>query len=337
MPITARPSESRLPNPASFAIQHQLFNGTTWHSRLLPSVHKFAYPYRYWGVNISALAAGQALPEVATSVFTKLAKLKRLKGLSLFSAQHKALQRFCPADYIALDLINEKSISNDSHSTNSVTATSEGLSAAQALEQRLQQAFIAHTGSAPVGDMLGLLVCRNAGLYFSPVNFYLGFDNNHLPSHLLAEVSNTPWNKRHYYGFLLEGADTEFCHDKDFHVSPFNPIDQQYRWQVSVKPQPSEQDKSAAYDRLQIRIAINISDARGEVLKTGVKMSGEPMTAATVSHSLRQNPLMNVSSLSRIYWHAFKLYAIKKVPYINYDEKLADSQQQAAHVKKTQV
>mgnify|MGYP000639809181 FL=1 len=35
------------------ALPHQLFEGTTWHSRLLPSVNKFVYPYRYWGVNIS--------------------------------------------------------------------------------------------------------------------------------------------------------------------------------------------------------------------------------------------------------------------------------------------
>lgn len=54
-----------------------------------------------------------------------------------------------------------------------------------------------------------------------------------------------------------------------------------------------------------------------------------PMTATTIRKSLRKNPLMNLTSLSRIYWHAFKLYAIKKVPYINYDEKLADSEQQS--------
>lgn len=58
------------------------------------------------------------------------------------------------------------------------------------------------------------------------------------------------------------------------------------------------------------------------------------MTEATIRTSLRKNPLMNITSLTRIYWHAFKLYAIKKVPYINYDEKLADSQQQQAANKK---
>lgn len=330
MSTTASLSDSALADTSAHPMPHQLFNGTTWHSRLLPSVHKFAYPYRYWGVNISALAAGQALPEVAVMPLPNSNKtnsskkglfkqglLKKgllQKGLPLFSAQHKALQQFCADDYL-LGLANLESL-NGSEGSEENSKNSN----AQELEQRLLHTFTQHTGSAPTGDILGLVVCRNAGIYFSPVNFYLGFDSHSTPTHLLAEVSNTPWNKRHYYGFLLDGADTEFSHDKDFHVSPFNPIDQQYRWQVSVKKQTD--------NCLKIRIAIDISDVRGEVLKTGVKMSGISMTAATVKASLRDNPLMNVTSLTRIYWHAFKLYVIKKVPYINYDENLADSQQQ---------
>ena len=103
-------------------------------------------------------------------------------------------------------------------------------------------------------------------------------------------------------------------------------IDQLYRWQVKVKKQSD--------NCLQVRIGIDISDERGEVLKTGIKISGVPMTTASVRKSLRQNPLMNMTSLTRIYWHAFKLYAIKKVPYINYDEKLADSQQKEGSMDK---
>ena len=85
---------------------------------------------------------------------------------------------------------------------------------------------------------------------------------------------------------------------------------------------------------LDVRIAINISDKRGEVLKTGIKMSGVTMTASAISESLRTNPLMNITSLMRIYGHAFKLYAIKKVPYINYDETLADSKQDNGNNKR---
>ena len=152
---------------------------------------------------------------------------------------------------------------------------------------------------------------------------------------MLAEVSNTPWDNRHYYGFLLEGECTEFCHDKNFHVSPFNPIDQLYRWQVTIKSTTKNEAKGQPNNGLQVRIAIDISDERGDVLKTGVKMSGTALTDASVRQSLRQNPLMNITSLTRIYWHAFKLYAIKKVPYVNYDEKLVNSQQHPASTQKS--
>ena len=329
------------------ALPHQIFHGTTWHSRLLPNVHKFAYPYRYWGVNITALAAGQALPEVALliaaptknnrSLKSKLANSlllnhRVLKGLLLFSAQHKAVQQFCASDYLqALDKDDnengDKGSSSNEFKAQSFKAKSFQAGSLQSANEqllgRLNEAFIAQTDSAPTGEIIGMLVCRNAGIYFSPVNFYLGFDSAHNPSHLLAEVSNTPWDKRHYYGFLLDGVDSEFCHDKDFHVSPFNPVDQLYRWQVKV----NRQQDNLLRDGLDIRIAIDISDARGEVLKTGIKMTSVPMTAEAIRQSMRENPLINLTSLTRIYWHAFKLYAIKKVPYVGYDEKLADSKQ----------
>lgn len=326
-------------------LPHQIFHGTTWHSRLLPSMHKFAYPYRYWGVNITALAAGQALPEVDIRPFIDNKILKKLpfNKLLLFSGTKKALQQFYPKDYLQeLSGQDKDSLSKNKYFNHNSQPSAKGktpdkhafLTDVQALEQRLRQAFTIQTGSAPTGDMIGMLVCRNAGIYFSPVNFYLGFDSEQNPTHLLAEVSNTPWDKRHYYGFLLDGANTEFCHDKDFHVSPFNPIDQQYCWQVAIKSTVKTETKKQSQNGLQVRIAINISDSRGEVLKTGIKMSGTPMTAITIRESLRKNPLMNVTSLTLIYWHAFKLYAIKKVPYINYDEKLADSQQQQSKAGK---
>lgn len=299
---------------------HQIFQGSTWHSRLLPSVHKFTYPYRYWGINISALIAGQTLLEVNGSSSSDNKGLNKLpfqetllRQVALFSAKHKALQQFYPNDYLQ---------SADFSKSNDETAETKQLDEIAALSQRLSSAFIQQTGSAPLGDMVALVVCRNMGLYFSPVNFYLGFDKLQTPTHLLAEVSNTPWDKRHYYGFLLEGQETSFSHDKNFHVSPFNPIDQLYRWQVSIKS-----DNDLPNRTLEVRIAINISDKRGEVLKTGVKMTGEIMTTASIKESLKRNPLMNITSLLRIYGHAFKLYAIKKVPYVNYNEKLADSDQ----------
>ncbi len=133
-------------------LPHQLFHGTTWHSRLLPSVHKFAYPYRYWGVNITALAAGEVLPEVSTSAVAKPMpnKRKRIKGLPLFSAQYKALQQFCAEDYLHPS-VDDDDADNDKKN---------GLNSAKTLEQRLKKAFVEHAGSAPSGEMMGMLVAE---------------------------------------------------------------------------------------------------------------------------------------------------------------------------------
>lgn len=78
--------------------------------------------------------------------------------------------------------------------------------------------------------MLGQV--RQLGYYFSPVNFYFiqahggeGFQ------YMLAEVTNTPWNEKHCYLVDLHNI---VDHQKQFHVSPFNPMDMTYQWNVKA-------------------------------------------------------------------------------------------------------
>ena len=71
------------------------------------------------------------------------------------------------------------------------------------------------------GSVRAVVHLRYFGIYFSPVNFYYVYDDAGQWQYLLAEVSNTPWNERHYY--LLDATDkSSWQHDKAFHVSPFN-------------------------------------------------------------------------------------------------------------------
>lgn len=307
IPFKDSASQSQHSVPAA-SCPHQIFSGTTWHLRKQPARHKFAYPYRYWGVNITALVAGESLPEVH----------------GWFSTQHKALQHFCVDDYLAQatvegDLQTDSDLASDAESQLMPQPEMTVDGTVQSLLERLNAQFAALTGSMPSGEVIGLVVCRNLGVYFSPVNFYIGFDAEQTATHLLAEVSNTPWDKRHYYAFLLDGVQTEFSHDKNFHVSPFNPIDQQYRWVVNIKP--------SADKTFDVSIAIHISDERGEVFAAGVKLAGEPMSAQTIKTVLKANPIMNFTSVAQIYWHALKLFAVKRVPYIDYAAKLRSSKQ----------
>ena len=317
-PLKNSASQSQHPVLAA-SCPHQIFSGTTWHLRKQPARHKFAYPYRYWGVNITALAAGESLPEV--------------KGL--FSAHHKAVQQFRADDYIAQAASGSDSDTDSEVKTGETVIESVSLNeipldgSAKSLLARLNKQFTILTGSAPEGDVIGLVVCRNLGVYFSPVNFYIGFDAKQTATHLLAEVSNTPWDKRHYYAFLLDGAQTEFSHDKNFHVSPFNPIDQQYRWVVNIKPNTGKPNTSKhnTAKTFDVSIAIHVSDERGEVFAAGVKLAGEPMSAQAIKTALKANPIMNFTSVGQIYWHALKLFAIKRVPYVDYAATLRASKQ----------
>ena len=68
--------------------------------------------------------------------------------------------------------------------------------------------------------MLGQLRCL--GIYFSPVNFYFFGHNDTKFSYMIAEVSNTPWNERHYYLVPLE---KKVNFKKTFSVSPFMDLD----------------------------------------------------------------------------------------------------------------
>lgn len=295
------------------ALPHQILTGTTWHVRHLPSKHKFSYPYRYWGLSLNRLAAGD-FPD-------KLGKA------------WDNLHRFDFADYFQLEKLDETHCENAQSSKNGAKAQlkpsyNQPLSQNVATDKQLQaqlwqhkvlQQFKLLTDSEPTGDILALVVSRNLGFYFSPVNFYIGFDDKGDASHLLAEISNTPWDKRHFYGFKLDGNTSEFSHNKGFHVSPFNPLNQKYSWKVKVVDNPM--------GLKQITLSIEVSDSRGKVFVAGINMKPQAMTTANITKTLTKNPVMNYSSMGRIYWHAFLIYALKKVPYVGYNQLLKDSKQ----------
>ncbi|WP_250162804.1 hypothetical protein [Psychrobacter sp. WY6] len=73
------------------------------------------------------------------------------------------MQQFCPDDYLqGLPLQKSNSLSNLSMSDKQDNCRSNSV---QALNHRLNQAFTEQTGSAPTGDIIGMLVCRNAGIF----------------------------------------------------------------------------------------------------------------------------------------------------------------------------
>ena len=160
------------------------------------------------------------------------------------------------------------------------------------------------TGKPVSGHVCGLLNLRTLGLYFSPVNFYFGFDATGNCSHLLAEVSNTPWNERHHYAYEMDPDRSPLVQDKEFHVSPFNPLDQQYRWHVEPPGQ-------------KVAIRIEVHDRRGHIFNAVLNLQRHPLTAPEVRRQLLRKPVMTISTIFGIYSQALRLY-LKKIPYVPY-------------------
>jgi len=157
------------------------------------------------------------------------------------------------------------------------------------------------------GKTFGLLNLRTLGLYFSPVNFYFGFDQSGRCSHFLAEVSNIPWNQRHHYAYKLEpGNRWHREQDKQFHVSPFNPLDQQYGWHIE-----------SPGDRLEL--GIDVDDRRGRIFEARLDLQRRPLARADLRRLLMRKPAMTASIVAGIYFQALKLY-LKGVPYVPYPD-----------------
>ncbi|WP_435237731.1 DUF1365 domain-containing protein [Psychromonas sp. PT13] len=159
---------------------------------------------------------------------------------------------------------------------------------------------------------IGQLRCF--GLYFSPINAYYCFDQDDQLIYLLAEVSNTPWNERHYYLIPLNPSEdkkaaNKLISEKVFHVSPFMDLNMEYQW-VIKKPA----------DQLKLHIQ-NMHLSTGEkVFDASLTMQRMDFTNKNLRSCLASIPMMTLKTLWGIYWQALKLF-IKGVPYVAHPQK----------------
>lgn len=243
-----------------------LFTGHTWHVRHQPTQHRFTYRYDYLGF--------------------WAASLPKLKLGWWLSSAHKALIEIRRSDYL-------KRLSAKAGELKPTDAQG-----AISLEQSVLGQLSGLLDSDVSGRVLALIKPRGLFAYFSPVNFYLVFDGDDQCTHLLAEVTNTPWGEQHCYGLDLSAP---LQSEKNFTVSPFNPLKQRYDWLVEANLD-------------SVRIAIKVSDERGQIMDAGVKLDRKELKRSrwfALTHAAT-----NLRTLSLIYWHALILYAVKRTPFL---------------------
>ncbi len=172
------------------------------------------------------------------------------------------------------------------------------------LEAAVKQKIAAASGLTPEelqGDVYFYGHLRYLGFYFSPLNLYfLGQDG--VMRYMVAEVSNTPWNERHYYVIDLGNLAP---HAKEFHVSPFNPMQQRYTWKVT--PPGGNRRKS------MVHLEVSQADEKAPLFDATMVMKQRPLNHKSLLRVLLSTPAQTLSMVAGIYWQALRLY-LKKVP-----------------------
>jgi hypothetical protein len=167
----------------------------------------------------------------------------------------------------------------------------------------LEEQLAAHGVDDADGEVWLQTYPRVLGYVFKPVSFWYCHRRDGSLAAIVAEVNNT-FGERHCYLLCDDVAfGRELQADKVFHVSPFCRVEGRYRFRFARTD-----------ERVVSRIVHD--DAQGPVLVTSVSGTLAPATAARQRRAFFGQPLMTLSVIARIHWHALRLL-IKRVPFVS--------------------
>lgn len=169
-------------------------------------------------------------------------------------------------------------------------------------------------GRRPHGPIRLLTHLRYLGYCFNPISIYYCFaEDGHTLEAFLVEIHNTPWGEEYLRAFdaRTEQRDGEwhlYRLDKEFHVSPFMPMDIVYDWRFTA---PAEQ------------LAVRMTNTRQgtEVFNASLHLRQQPLTGGNLAGMLLRWPFMTAKVIAAIYWQALRLQ-LKGVPFCAHPEQL---------------
>ena len=265
----------------------QAWRGVVQHVRQHPIKHVFQYPFTMWSFD----------PTTVEKSFSR----------SGYGWRKPSICRFRDQDFIPGDT-------------------------KQSLAERARHLIKQHCGFRPEGRMQLFTVPRQWGILFNPVSFLLLYhqhepaSTSEQPCAIIAEITNTPWGERFCYildrrdaiptdSARIDDSNLTWDFSKAFHISPFNPMEQRYRWQLQI----SAQRVTIQMHNRTAKAQSDQADAASLASNT-VKASKAPQKIFTASMILRplprqhlwraiwSQPLGGLQSLWRIYCQAFHLW-----------------------------
>lgn len=244
-------------------MQSEFLTGQIRHRRMTPVNHAFRYPIGMYGV---VLSEWEQLDKLSPLVSTKGFNWAWFRRKDYFDPSQKNLD--------------------------------------QAVRSHVEKA----TGWHPDGPIQLVAHPRYLGYCFNPVAFYFCYEAgaakqpNPVPRCILAQITNTPWGEHHTYCLYQPRGEMagdgwwtqRYRFSKDFHVSPFNPMDQGYDWLFSFRPG-------------EFRVHMNVHRKGEKVFDATLELTREPLTKAVMSRSLRRYPMETIKGTAGIYWNALQL------------------------------
>ena len=183
------------------------------------------------------------------------------------------------------------------------------------LDTAVRDLVFARTGVRPGGPIRLLTHLRFFGHNFNPVSFYYVFEaGGSGVETIVAEITNTPWKERHAYVLPVDGGQRgralRFSFEKQFHVSPFLPMDMRYEWSFGV---PGD----------GLNVHMENWQGNGRHFDATLKLRRQEMTAGSLARALIQFPLITVRVVTLIHWQALKLLW-KRTPFHTHPSKRDD-------------